>query len=587
MTKWNLKLFFKNVSDPNIQKVLNEAEIETKKFVKKWELRTDYLEIPKVLKKALDEYEYWNRNFGICGNVPVYFNLKSLLDQANPKYKAKLNELSDRSIKLYNSIQFFDMRISKIPKNKQKQFLEYPALKDYKHYLKRSFEVAEHVLSEPEERILNFKKKTSFGNWVNMVEEFFSKEEMEVDGKTRSFSEAFGFLDNPNKKIRDEAASSLNKIFEKHLDVVEKEINTVCENKKVNDTIRGYKRPDTARHLSDDIDTEVADILVETVTDKFSLSKEFYKFKIKLLGLKRLEYHEKSLSYGCSRKEYSFKSAVELVGRSFGNLDQKFLDIFNEYLDNGHIDAFPKKGKVGGAACYGGYSRNPTFIWLNYNRSLSDVLALAHEVGHGINLELMKPVRNELSFGTPTSTAEVASTFFENCVFNELSKGITDEERLILYMQKLDRDVATIFRQIAFYNFEVELHKEFREKNYLTKYQIGALFEKHMKTYLGSAAEGSKNWWVYIGHFRRYFYVYSYASGLLVSKFLQKKVQEDPSFIEHVKDFLSAGTSDSPKNLFLNLGIDISKKQFWESSLSEFESLLRDTKLLAKKLGKI
>jgi oligoendopeptidase F len=98
---------------------------------------------------------------------------------------------------------------------------------------------------------------------------------------------------------------------------------------------------------------------------------------------------------------------------------------------------------------------------------------------------------------------------------------------------------------------------------------------------------GSENWWVYWSHIRYFFYVYSYASGLLISKSLQSAVKKDPSFIAKVKGFLSAGLSESPKNIFAELGIDITDRRFWDRGLDEVEKLLYKTEDLAKRLGKV
>ena len=111
-----------------------------------------------------------------------------------------------------------------------------------------------------------------------------------------------------------------------------------------------------------------------------------------------------------------------------------------------------------------------------------------------------------------------------------------------------------------------------------------------MAAYMGDHVEqspGSENWWIYWSHIRYFFYVYSYASGLLISKSLQKSVKEDPRFIGKVKEFLSAGLSDSPKHIFGRLGVDIGDKGFWDKGLDEVEDLLRRTTELAKKLGKV
>ena len=111
-----------------------------------------------------------------------------------------------------------------------------------------------------------------------------------------------------------------------------------------------------------------------------------------------------------------------------------------------------------------------------------------------------------------------------------------------------------------------------------------------MVAYMGSAIEqspGAENWWIYWSHIRAFFYVYSYSGGLLISKSLQSSVRKDPKFIEKVKEFLAAGTSDSPKNIFKALGIDITKASFWEQGMDEIRTLLNETEKLAKKLGKI
>jgi oligoendopeptidase F len=157
-------------------------------------------------------------------------------------------------------------------------------------------------------------------------------------------------------------------------------------------------------------------------------------------------------------------------------------------------------------------------------------------------------------------------------------------------VSQLDDQIATIFRQIALYRFEQELHRDFRIKGYLSQEEIGKLFLKHMGAYMGPAVElssGSQNWWVYWMHIRMFFYVYSYASGLLISKALQAKVREDKAFISKVKIFLSTGVSKSPKDIFSEMGIDITDRAFWYQGLDEIERLLQDTEDLAKKLSKI
>lgn len=594
-TKWNLGLIFGGDDDSRIAEVRKQVEEASYAFINKWKDRSDYLSDSAVLKEVLDEYEAWSRNFGSYNAEAYYFGLRGSQDQLDPELKGRLNQVMDLSKKIQNDIQFFSLRLAKVPADKQAEFLSSPLLQDYRHYLEMLFDEAKYQLTEAEEKILTLMADTSLGKWIKMVSAFLSKEEREVlteDGSraVKTLNEILPILTSMNKEVRDSAARAINEILAKHVDVAEHELNAILATKKINDELRGFPRPDSGRHLADDIDTGVVDALLESVAGRFEIVHHWYALKAKLLGLPKLQYHERVVEYGEIAKKYSYQEAVELVSRVLHRLDSQFGQIFDGFVRNGQIDIYPAKGKKGGAFCASGDLVLPTYILLNFAEKLNDILTIAHETGHGINDELMKLAQNALNFGSPLSTAEVASTFIEDFVLQELMAEADDELRLAIMVKKLDDDVATIFRQVACYLFEQELHKVFREKGYLGKEEIGKLFQKHMEAYMGPAveqSEGSENWWVYWSHIRRFFYVYSYSSGLLISKSLQAMVKKDKAVVPKVKQFLSAGSSQSPKDIFLALGIDITDKNFWEQGLAETEHLLAETEALARKLGKI
>jgi oligoendopeptidase F len=397
-------------------------------------------------------------------------------------------------------------------------------------------------------------------------------------------------LSSTSKKTRDSAVNAFNEILVENSDLAEHEINSILKCKQINDELRGLPRPDTARHLGDDVDTSVVDALIKVVISNFDIARRYYALKAKLFGVKKLEYHERNVPYGKLDKKYTYAEAKALVSKVLGNLDSEFQQIFQSFVNNNQIDVFPRKHKSSGACCAHDSVTQPTYILLNYGKTLSDVTTLAHETGHGINNELMRKKQNALNFDTPKSTAEVASTFMEDFVLCELEKEADEELKLAIMVKRLNSAVSSIPRQIACYAFEQELHKTFRKQGYLSKEEIGKLFQKHMVAYMGSAIEqspGAENWWIYWSHIRAFFYVYSYSGGLLISKSLQSSVRKDPKFIEKVKEFLAAGTSDSPKNIFKALGIDITKASFWEQGMDEIRTLLNETEKLAKKLGKI
>jgi len=594
-TTWDLTKFYNGDDDPGIEENRKAVERKSYAFINKWKDRKDYLKEPAVLLKALDEYEAWKRDYGTDGDAGYYFWLRTQIDRNDPELKAKFNKIEEFKRRVENDIQFFYLRIAKIPKACQPDFLKYKGLGKYRHFLERIFAEAAYMLSEKEEKVLNLKSATSYENWVRMTSDFLAKEEARVlleDGSrgTKTLPEIASLTSSNNKKVRDIAAKAFNAIMEKHAEVAEVELNSILGNKKVDDELRGVSRPDLLRHISDDIDSEVVDALIKSVSGRFDIPTRYYALKAKLLGVKRLRYHERNVEIWDIAGKYTYEKAGRLIHKVFQGLDSTFSGILTGYSKNSQFDVYPRKGKGSGAFCVYHLISQPTYILLNHTDKLRDVLTLAHELGHGINNELIRARQNALNFGTPTSTAEVASTFMEDFVLQEILKGASDEQKLAIMVMKLNDDISTIFRQVACYTFEQELHSEFRQKGYLSKKEIGKIFQKHMASYMGGSVEqskGSENWWVYWSHIRYFFYVYSYASGLLISKSLQYSVKKDPGVIHNVKEFLSAGLSDSPKNIFMKLGIDITDITFWDKGLDEVETLLEETTVLARKLGKI
>ena len=460
----------------------------------------------------------------------------------------------------------------------------------YRHFLEKCFASAKYLLSEKEENVFNLTSKTSSMNWANMLEELLNKQSLTVlneDLKEENitYNERNKYLQSQNKKVRDFAAKEVNKIDSKYEEIAEFEINSILESKKLSDDYRNVKRADELRHISDDVTAEIVDTLVETMSSHFDIPKRYYKLKGKLLNQKNIGYHERNVPIGKQEKEYSFEESMEIVKKVFKNLDPQFAEFVEQSEKNGCYDVYPKEGKSGGAFCIAYAKSLPIFMLLNHKGTLNNVTTLAHESGHGIHFSMSRKAQGAINCSCPTSVAEVASTFFEDFVLEDILKSENNEDfKFSVKMEKLNDDTSTIFRQVAAYKFEQELHKKFREEGFLSKEIIAEIFSKHMAAYCGDTVdidESMKLGWIHWSHFRSPFYVYSYASGLLISKGLQSLVREDPKNIEKVKEFLKSGSTLSPKDVFMKMGIDITKKEFWERGIKEIE---RELELLEKSI---
>src|SRR5208283_4419210 len=439
--QWNLKPLFDGDNDPRMELEKQRIEERSYRFINRWKDRTDYLEDPVILRQALDEYESWERECGTDGDWGYYVWLRTQQDQNDPALKAASGQIENFSRKIRNHIQFFRLRIAKIPFEQQEKFLGHSVLVEYRHFLRLIFAESKFMLSEDEEKILNMKSSTSYSHWVRLTSGFLAKEESPVlleDGSKglRNISEMLSLLDGKNRKVRNSSAKALNAIFDKYAEVAEAELNAILENKQTDDELRGIPRPDLSRHIADDIESEIVDALIDAVSSRFAIAHRFYELKAHLLGLKKLKYHERNTDYGDIMQKYTYKTSLRLVDRVFRRLDPEFSGTLSMMIKNGQFDVYPRKGKGNGAFCTHHLISQPTYIMLNHTDKLNDVLTLAHELGHGINNELVRKKQNALNFGTSTATAEVASTFVEDFVLQEILGKADDELKLALMGKK-------------------------------------------------------------------------------------------------------------------------------------------------------
>ena len=593
-TQWDLSGLGSGINDPDF---LAERQALAKKcasFARKWKKNKKFLTDEVVLKKALREYE----KLGTMGTRELmYIFLSRQVDSTSIRLQKAEKKAEEFFQNCNKEIRFFTLDLGMTDTKHQKIFLKSPLLVSYKNFLKNIFDQAKYRLTEKEEHILSLKQGVSHGNWASMLEQFLSKqtrtvfvlEQGKVVKKEQSFADIQSLIHSSNARVRKKAAQAVNDILSQHADIAEKEFNSILENKKINDDLRGYDRPDHSRILSDDINFEIVDTMTEVVTDNFKLAKDFYKLKSQLLKKDKLAYHERNVSVGDIQQEFTYEKSVDIVAESMQNIDAEFLDIYQDMIQGNRIDVLPRVGKRGGAFCaYWGHA-DPVYIMLNHTNRVTDVTTLAHEMGHAIHATLTKK-ESPINYHTPMFVAEIASNFCEEYVFDRITQELSEKEQLILNMEKIGSAISSIMRQVAGYNFEREIHDLFREEGYISKDHIGKIFTKHMKSYMGPAVSqdvGSENWWIYWSHFRRPFYVYSYASGLLLANAMRAKVAENQEYISSVKKFFSTGTSIPPQELFDSIGIDITDPNFWQSGIDEIKDLLKETKKLAKKLGKI
>jgi oligoendopeptidase F len=215
---------------------------------------------------------------------------------------------------------------------------------------------------------------------------------------------------------------------------------------------------------------------------------------------------------------------------------------------------------------------------LNYQGKTRDVMTLAHELGHGVHQVLAAP-QGQLMADTPLTLAETASVFGEMLTFRALLARETGaKKRKAMIAGKVEDMINTVIRQIAFYDFELQVHQE-RRKGELSADRINEIWLGIQGESLGPALRFDpeyRYYWTYIPHFiHSPFYVYAYAFGdCLVNSLYSLYQDAHPDFAAKYLAMLKAGGTLRHKELLAPFGLDASDPAFWARGLSVISGLI-------------
>ncbi len=581
-TEWDLAaLFYKSERDPQLERDVTATETGYQAFAKKYATK-DFAGSAKQLFNTLKEYHDLALLPG--EKALLYFHYRHTLNASDHVAEQRLTLLSDRLTKAGNLVLFLPLRLGKLPKATQSAYLKDPVLVPYRYYLQRIFLEAKHTLLEAEEKIMNLKSLPARSLWVAGTDKILNRKTVTYKGKQLPLNEAIEKTSSLPPPERPKLWAIVTTELKHWAEVAENEINAIVLDKKINDELRGYHKPYEAKVQSYENELTGVEALVAAISKEgFALSKKFYTLKAAYHGVPTLDYIQRMDPIG-EEPVIPFSQAVEICRDVFYGTKNEYGEFFDGLLDKGQIDVYPKPNRAGGAFMSSSVT-TPTLVFLNQVDQFKSLETLAHEMGHAIHSARSKVGQPHWYQDYSTTTAETASTFFEHLVFDAVYKQSDTATKRTLLHDRITRDIATVQRQIAFFNFELELHTRIRTEGSLTKEAMAGLMQKHLGSYMGGAVNVTEDdgySFVYVGHFRSMFYVYTYAYGHLMSTLMHQRYVEDNRYIEKVDSFLKAGGSDTVENIFKSIGVNAHKIDTFTTALGSLKADISEFGRLAK-----
>jgi len=513
--------------------------------------------------------------------------------------------VQEQETALETTLLFFELEWAALADERVEELLAGEGLDFCRHHLRNVRRYREHLLSEPEEKILAEKALTGASAWTRLFEELSSAIEVELPGAGESpageggaaaekvaLDVALSRLSLADRDVRRTTAEAVTAALAPGLRTRAFLFNTLLADKATDDRLRRYPHWLAARNLANEASDESVQALIEAVRGRYEIARRWYRLKAKLLGIERLADYDRMAAVTEDEVTFPFAHAREIVQDCYASFSPELGALVKRFFDERRIDAPTRPAKRGGAFCAAAVPSVFPYVLLNYTSRRRDVLTLAHELGHGVHFALAAR-QGVFHQSTPLTLAETASVFGETIVFGRLlEEDSSPASRLALLAENLEDTIATVFRQVAMNRFEGLVHTARREEGELSVARLGELWTESQQELFGDSVEvtdGYRTWWSYIPHFiNTPGYVYAYAYGQLLALSVYERYEHSgPELVPRYLELLAAGGSKSPEELGRIVGVELADPGFWEAGLDLVERQLTDAEEAARASGRV
>lgn len=530
-------------------------------------------------KTLLEVIDYMEQFQLLANKLGSFIYLKQAVNTTDSETANEISNFEKQISMSSKSIAIIKKFVASV--EKLEEYIEkYPKLKEYEFMLKEVKDQSKYLLSDDVEEVIAKLNISAGSAWGNMQSYLTSTLEVDYRDSVITLSEARNLAYDEDVNVRKDAFTAELNALEKIKDAIsfslnniKTQVNTICD-------LRGYESPLSMTLIQSRMKKETLDAMLEAMREALPVFHKYLKHKAKIMGhTNGLPWYDLFAPIGESNRKFTPEEAKEYLVSHFKGFSEELADMVAEAFDNEWIDFYPRKGKVGGAFCSNLPFIKQSRVLTNFTGSLSDVVTLAHELGHayhGMNIQDHLPLNVDYSM----PVAETASTFNEALIMEAVINESEGREKAALIESQLQDATQIICDIYSRFLFESEVFDKCRT-GFLFADELKEIMTSAQKTAYGDGLDHNflhPYMWVLKSHYYSEslsFYNFPYAFGGLFARGLYAKFKEEgKDFVPKYKALLKATTVMSVEDAAKQAGINIEDPDFWRTSLKTVEELI-------------
>ena len=447
-----------------------------------------------------------------------------------------------------------------------------PQLQAYSYLFANMQKSSRYLLPGQSERIMAMMEMSGGNAWSDLQSYVTSTVPVNYRGTVTNLSAIRNLAYDEDPQVRKDAYEAELACYERIEAPVAFALNSIKLETMTDCQLRGYASPLERTLKHSHMERATLDAMLSAMDEYLPKFWQYLKAKGKALG------HENGLPWydlfapmgGCSTK-FTAEDARNYLVNLFAGFDKELSDMVAEAFDNDWIDFYPRAGKTGGAFCAGVPSIGQSRILTNFDGTFSDVVTLAHELGHAFHNQCIRDHR-PLNQNYSMPVAETASTFNECVVMAAAIQTAKDDNEKLALLESQLQDATQIICDIySRYRFEAQVFAR-RDQEFMHADKLCELMLEAQKQSYGDGLDHEvlhPYMWVCKSHYYGpTFYNFPYAFGGLFARGLYAQYEkEGAAFVPKYKKLLFTTPVASAEDTAKVADIDLTDKDFWRAAL--------------------
>lgn len=518
--------------------------------------------------------------------VQVYATMSSAVDTADQTGAAMGGKAMSALAQVGAATSFVDPELLSIGEAKLRQWLaENEFMGMYEHYINDLFRRQAHVRDAEVEELLGM-LRDPFGtvrNTANMLAnaDFQFKPAKDSKGKkvmlTQSTFDAI--LNTSDRKARQTAFENYTDKYLEFKNTLGSNLAASIKQNVFNMKARKFNSSLEATLFNGNVPVEMFHNLLNIFKKNLPLWHKYWRIRRKALGVKVLHPYDIWAPLTKKAPKVSFEKAVDWISDGLEPMGSDYVNIMRKgCLEERWVDWSPNAGKRQGAFSTRVPSDTHPFILMSYTDDVGSMSTLAHELGHSMHAYYSSREQPMIYYLYPSIVAETASNFHQAMTRAHLLKSNPDKYfQTALLEEAMDNFHRYFFIMPTLARFELETHQRVEKGQPLTAdFMVELMADLFSEGYGGEMNVDRQRvgitWGTFTTHLYIDYYSFQYAIGISAANAIAKRILDGvPNAAQDHIEFLKAGSSKSPMDVYKVAGIDMTSTQPIEDAFAVLE----------------